>query len=241
MILHKHIKWTDEMIDFLKKNHASMSYPKLAAALGLQRTSTRHKCYELGLYKMKLQMWTDEQVEFLKANYQTKGDTELAKVFSQKWEKPKGWSKTHIAKKRGYLKLTRTPAELKAIKEATKARGIYHEANLRRWQIIGANPIGTVVTWAGHRFIKTEKGYQHLRVYNYKKFIGPIPKGMLVIHIDKDPLNCEPENLKLITRAENASRNSKERYPEEYRKALSTFRKLQKIINKKSKQWQETN
>ena len=37
---------------------------------------------------------------------------------------------------------------------------------------------------------------------------GEIPKGCIVTFKDKDPLNCEINNLELITRAENARRNA---------------------------------
>jgi hypothetical protein len=65
-----------------------------------------------------------------------------------------------------------------------------------------------------HGSIKTEwikiaepNIWRELRRFNYEKFIGPIPAGMLVTSIDGNSLNADPGNLKLITRAENALRN----------------------------------
>jgi len=46
--------------------------------------------------------------------------------------------------------------------------------------------------------------YRH---YIFKKHFGRIPADMCVAVIDGDPLNIVPENLKLISRAENARRN----------------------------------
>lgn len=37
---------------------------------------------------------------------------------------------------------------------------------------------------------------------------GPVPKGMIVVHRDGDPLNCEPGNLEAISRGEHARRNA---------------------------------
>ena len=101
------IDWTDKRLKFLKENFNTMTNQQIADSLGLKITSVRHKCYELGLYKMTLEYWTDEQVDFLLKNYKEKGGTELAEIFNKKWYKDKGWTKKHIEKKRRYLKLKR--------------------------------------------------------------------------------------------------------------------------------------
>lgn len=66
--------------------------------------------------------------------------------------------------------------------------------------------------------------------YQYEKHIGPIPDGMLVALKDGNPFNCYPENLELITRAENARRNSN---PE---KAAEALRKYQQEHGNPAKQ-----
>jgi hypothetical protein len=45
----------------------------------------------------------------------------------------------------------------------------------------------------------------------YEEFIGPIPKGYIVIHKDFNNKNDEPWNLEAISRAENLKRNQKQR------------------------------
>lgn len=46
-----------------------------------------------------------------------------------------------------------------------------------------------------------------IRVYNYRViwelFNGPIPEGFVVDHIDRDPLNCQIDNLRLCRQQEN--------------------------------------
>jgi hypothetical protein len=50
--------------------------------------------------------------------------------------------------------------------------------------------------------------WEMLKRYNWKFFYGDIPEGMMVTHKDGNTLNCDPENLRLITRAENIIRNN---------------------------------
>lgn len=42
----------------------------------------------------------------------------------------------------------------------------------------------------------------------YVAFIGDIPEGMVVDHIDNDPQNNDLKNLQVLTRSENTSKNS---------------------------------
>ncbi len=107
--------WTIEMVDYLMANFYKKTNPELAKDLGLRLTVTRNKCNELGLRRIEMEYWTTEQVEYLKANYTIKGDVEIAELFEQMWPKKKKWTKNHISKKRGYLKLKRTEEQYQLI------------------------------------------------------------------------------------------------------------------------------
>lgn len=60
--------------------------------------------------------------------------------------------------------------------------------------------------------------YKYLRIaknkwvlyhrYLWEQANGPIPSGHIVTFIDGNPMNCELSNLQVISRAENAKRNS---------------------------------
>lgn len=206
------IEWSPEMVDFLKANHQFLTNSELAARLGLKLTSVRTKCYELGLYKMLMQYWTDEQVQFLIENYKTKGDTELAEMFAARWQKDKGWSKKHIEKKRRYLKLRRTDEEKDAIREGHRQRGVYVEGNRKMWRTRGTRAVGHRAIWEGESYTKTECGYVHTRIIEWEKAHGPVPAGKLVCHKDGNKLNCEPENLILLTRQENVIKSRSRLY-----------------------------
>jgi hypothetical protein len=77
-------------------------------------------------------------------------------------------------------------------------------------------PVGTIETRIRHNrnnppivWIKVAEPnkWEMLKRYNWAKYFGPIPEGMLVTHKDGVTTNCSPDNLMLITRAQNAIRN----------------------------------
>lgn len=53
--------------------------------------------------------------------------------------------------------------------------------------------------------IKTDKGWEALSRHNYEKHIGSIPEGYNIKFKDGDAMNCEPENLELISVSEQFS------------------------------------
>jgi len=115
--------WTGDMISSLKENFPNKTNKQLADMLNVRLTVLRNKTRELGLRKMEQEYWTDDQVKFLKANYKTKGDVEIAEYFQKICPKKKRWDKRHIRKKRGYLKLDRTPEEIFAIASKNSSPG----------------------------------------------------------------------------------------------------------------------
>lgn len=69
-----------------------------------------------------------------------------------------------------------------------------------------------------HRFLWEEK-------------YGPIPKGYCLWFKDGDSLNCEPENLELITKAENVIRNGIHQYPKDVQENIKLMNKIKKNLN----------
>ncbi len=60
-----------------------------------------------------------------------------------------------------------------------------------------------------YQFIRISVGnWLHLHVHTWMKHNGPVPEEMMVTFIDGNTMNCDIENLKLMTRKENALRNS---------------------------------
>lgn len=100
-------------------------------------------------------------------------------------------------------------------------------------------PVGSQTTTVdGYLKIKVSdpNEWEFLHRYNWEKKNGPIPKGMLLVFKDNNKLNCEPENLKLISRAENMGRNTIHNYPEEIVAATLAMGRLTRTINKLSEE-----
>lgn len=225
------VVFSQEEHEFIRNNYEHMTNKELADALGKRLTRLRMEMYSLGLKRMELEYWTPEQVEYLKANYRTIGDTEIAQHFNVTYHKAKGWTKKHIEKKRRYLKLKRTGEEKKSIHARNVRNGSFAMCAVNAWKTREVTEVGATKTWTVNgyvrQFIKTEKGYYPYNRYLWEQKYGPIPKGTNVCYKDGNPNNCVIENLELLTNAESAIKNSKNRkyYPEE-------IRELHKLLNK---------
>ena len=239
-----HIHWSTKMLDYLKDNYQTKTNKELADALGLKITSTRTKLYELGYKRIEMEYWTEEQIAFLKSNYQQMGDTEIAEIFNKQWKKNKPWTRRHIDKKRNYLKLDRTIEELQKIKDRNIETGRFSICPVRAWDTIGRTPNATLKVWKSKNeapivVIKLAEGFIHYKPYLWKQNFGEIPSNMCVRTKDNS-FNIIPENLELVTRAENARRNTIIRkqhkdYKELYKEAKRTIRKLNKTLIKQER------
>lgn len=234
------IELTADETKFIKQNWKRLSNQQLADSLGLKLTRTRMFLYEMGLKRMELEYWTDEQISFLLDNYKEIGDVELAEIFNSKWVKNKGWTKKHIEKKRRYLKLKRTAEELDDIFLRNLEAGRFKVCNEKRWKTTGSNPIGTIVFWRKSNseekipIIKTNEGYVHYYRWLYERANGKLtPQDLVAPKIDAPSgVLLTLDHLELIDRTEHARRNAERRmaYPEEVRKAIRTYNKINKTL-----------
>ncbi len=74
-----------------------------------------------------------------------------------------------------------------------------------------------------------------LHVYNFEKANGPVPKGYCVAFKDRDTLNCDLDNLELISREENMRRNTIHNLPQDLKEVLYTKAQLTRLINSELK------
>jgi hypothetical protein len=67
-----------------------------------------------------------------------------------------------------------------------------------------------------YKYIRIAPGkWKELQIYNWEKKNGPVPKGYVLACKDGNTLNCKPSNWYLLTKADNARRNSIHNYPKE--------------------------
>lgn len=65
---------------------------------------------------------------------------------------------------------------------------------------------------------------------------GPLPAGHAVTLLDGNKANCDPENLKLVTRRELMLRNTVHNLPTELKEVIDLKRYITRHINEKEKQ-----
>jgi hypothetical protein len=78
-----------------------------------------------------LQKWTPEQTSFLKEKFRRIGNNELVVLFTEKFQKQKGWSKSQISKKLSQLNLKRNKLDLFLIKERNREKGCFGNVNVK--------------------------------------------------------------------------------------------------------------
>lgn len=84
--------------------------------------------------------------------------------------------------------------------------------------------------------------YLHIRValgewvplhrYNWMRVYGEIPKGRKLLFKDRNPFNCNVDNLELLTPADLMKRNSVHKYPAEIARIIQLRGVLNRQINK---------
>ena len=105
-------------------------------------------------------------------------------------------------------------------------------------------PIGTEQIRDGYLWRKvTDHGGRHdwkqVHVLLWEQHHGPIPAGLILVFSDRNRANIQPDNLELITRAENCRRNSIHRYPPELKEVIRLQKKLERAIRKRADEKQD--
>jgi hypothetical protein len=87
-----------------------------------------------------------------------------------------------------------------------------------------------------YKFIRVQLGvWVPLARYTWEQVNGKIPKGMKIVHKDFNTLNCDIDNLELLTAGELMKRNSFHNYPKELAQLTQLRGALNRKINRKLK------
>lgn len=166
---------------------------------------------------MKRNKNTPEQLEFLRAGYRTMPAPELTAAFNARFGETR--TKENIKVTLGNYRITagRTGHFTKGGQSWNKGVKGYIGANATSFKkgSVPPNrkPIGTERICPKDGFVQIKVAetdpytgfptrYKHKHVHVWEQEHGPVPKGHVVAFIDGDKLNCEPENLMLLTRKE---------------------------------------
>lgn len=186
--------WQQQEIDFLKAAYPIMPNKSIAEKLGISELCVIHKAYNIGLRK---------DPEYIK-----KYLSELGKELNENGKAhrfPKGHIPSNKGKKMSeeqYAIASRTFFKKGGLPPNTLHDGCIRIRNLKSGKI--KKPF---------KFIRVSKGkWEMLQVHNWIKTNGPVPDDMMVTFKNGDTLNCEVDNLELITKEESMrrTRNSDE-------------------------------
>lgn len=215
----KNIKiWTEEEIQILKDWYPDTSTSELAILLNATKRAVYHKAGLLGLRKTEA---------YLNAHGgRLMGQTGKENRF-----------------KKGHVPFNKNKKVTEYMDEAQIQRMLktsYQKGHVPHNAKEGVGIISQRTDKGGKPFLVIKLGmgeWEYLSVHNYKKHIGPVPKGYCVCFKDGNTLNCEPENLMLLTRKENILRNSITNLPPELRESIKMINKLNKTINQIEKKY----
>jgi hypothetical protein len=210
--------WTLEEMEVLKAKYPDTVTSELATMFNCTERVVYYKAHEMGLKK------TDDYLK-THGGWLT-GDEGKSRRY------PKGHQPFNKGKKQVDYMEPETIEKIKATqfkKGMTPANAYAEDGVITQRVDKKGNP---------YLMIRVALGkWVYLTHHNWEKENGPVPKGMCVALIDGNPLNCEPENLKLITRKENMLRNSITNLPPEIRANITVINKLNKTIKKLEKEY----
>jgi len=248
--------WTEQELEFIRDNYFKLSWYQLYKAVNkikqdVTLQALRHQCIRMKLKKMIQIRWCKEDIQFLIDNYKTMGNIEIAEILTEKkrsWRMIEGkkvvrkFVPKNIEKKMILLGLERKKEDLKHIilhnREIGKGYCWTKENNAYTLGIKTLFPEGTIRVWGKtdrYKYIKINGRYTQYSRYQYKKYSGTIPDGYNVWFRDGNTLNCEPENLYLVSNKDQTLERKLRKYPEELHEVLRLNSKLSRELLKAKK------
>ncbi len=174
-------KVTPEQDEYIRANYLVKPQKRLADELGIS-----HTCLITRMRQQQI-----EVPEEVRRKFAEKGRIKPGNVSHNKGKKQSDYMSPEA--------IERTKAT--QFKKGDLPHNCYHE--------VGRESLRRDKSGIVYKYICVEIGqWIPLHTRNWELANGPIPKGYCLWFKDGDTMNCELENLELITRAENLSRNS---------------------------------
>jgi hypothetical protein len=220
----KRRRWTKAQLRILRREYADATTATLVERTGHTRLSVYQKAQKLGLHK---------SAEF-HADAKRSGRFDNLSRAGERFRYPKG----HVPANKGLRRPGWSPGRM-----ATTQFKKGQKPHTYRFAI-GDHRINTdgYIDQKIREDLKGSSNWRPLHRILWEKENGPVPAGHMVSFRDGDKLHCTFENLELITRAENARRNSIwRRMPKELASLVMLRSKIQRQINKREGRAKENN
>lgn len=198
--------WTETEDEYLKEHFSDRQTQHIANKLSRSYTSVANHARTLGLKKSAAYISSEAAG---RQNLLSAGVKHRFKKGHQSWNKGKSYCAG------GRSKETR-------FKKGRKPHNTRQD---------GAISIRSDKSGRKYKYVRiSEAKWQLLQRVIWERENGKIEKGMIVAFKDGDTMNCNIENLELISRKENMKRNTIHNYPSEIKQAIRTISKLKKTI-----------
>lgn len=187
---------------------------------------------------------TDEQAEYLASIIPGRLSDECARMMNEKYGlnlnrgQIRSWKKNHKVQS-GYD--TRWRKGQKPWITGMKLPGRTNRGTYTNGHISANNlPIGTERTHDGRIYVKVQDGCLNDNWKRKDRIVweaahGEMPEDMVIVHLDRDPMNCELDNLMLISRTEHVLSNTQIGLSNdpEINKVVYTISKLKTAMRRK--------
>jgi len=160
---------------------------------------------------MGLNVYTDEMIDFIREVSPTHTNKETTKLFNEKFGFNINEKNMNNIRKRRKIPTSSDGRFKKGNVPFNKGRkGIYYKGSEATWFKKGNKPhaykpVGSErIDRDGYVWVKTEdpNKWRMKHVLIWEKHYGEVPKGHIVVFLDKNRLNTDINNLLLVSRAE---------------------------------------
>ena len=240
--------WTERMIRVLRREYPTADLDALASKLGVSRDAVKTKATLLKVKRASREwVWNDKKRATLIALYPEHTNAEIAKMLNV--------TESSVSVQAFKLRLFKTEDFHKRMRQRTQfQKGRTPENKGKKWDAFmsknGQEGSRKTTFKKGnippnHKEVGYERmtrdGYIEVKVSEpnmfklkhrliWEQHNGKIPHGCNIQFHDNNRLNCNIENLYIISRREQISQNTIMRYPNELRTAIKRVSKIKRLI-----------
>lgn len=206
-------RWTNKEIEYLKAQFPDERTEDIALHLGRSYSSVATKANALGLYKSAA----------FKSDLEKSGHINVIQAGKETRFQPGQESHNKGKKQEEYM-------SAEAIERTKRTR--FKPGNLpHNTRKDGDISIRMDKNGYQYKYIRVKLGvWKLLHRVTWERHHGPIPRGYNVQFKDGNQLNCDIDNLYIISRKKQITNNTIHRYPEEVKELIKMNSKLKKAI-----------